>query len=272
MGLATTREEITKRLAEPFPEKDISWRVGSVVSGGKKAILMCYIDVRDVRSRLNEVCGIFGWQSIINVDQPNVYKAVISIRDPETGEWIQKSDGSDGTDVESEKGGMSGALKRAAVSWGVGEYLYGKKNVFADVIPANEFHGDAYSGEYIFVSSKGITGYVRNPAWGKPTSNPQKKVEESENQKKEEKKDESGKKEQQPKAEDMKIGDKVIKTYGDILMALTTGAQKGSPELVKQVKGMVNDKKPVKDIVDYVLPLLKAESLGGVLRAEEKPF
>ena len=53
----------------------------------------------------------------------------ISIR--VNGEWICKYDGADNTDVEGTKGGFSAAMKRAAVPWGVGRYLYGIGETFA---------------------------------------------------------------------------------------------------------------------------------------------
>lgn len=39
-------------------------------------------------------------------------------------EWVTRWDGSDVTDVEPYKGGISSAVKRAAVPWGIGRYLY----------------------------------------------------------------------------------------------------------------------------------------------------
>ncbi len=50
--------------------------------------------------------------------------ASIAIKNPETGEWVEKQDGSGATDMEPFKGGISGALKRAAVAWGIGRELY----------------------------------------------------------------------------------------------------------------------------------------------------
>ena len=40
------------------------------------------------------------------------------------GEWISKEDGAPFTDFEAFKGGISDALKRAAVKYGIGRYLY----------------------------------------------------------------------------------------------------------------------------------------------------
>jgi hypothetical protein len=49
-----------------------------------------------------------------------------------SGEWITKWDGADVTDFEEYKGGISSAVKRAAVHFGIGRYLYGLKDNFAD--------------------------------------------------------------------------------------------------------------------------------------------
>jgi len=50
--------------------------------------------------------------------------ASIAIKNPETGEWVEKQDGSGASDMEPFKGGISGALKRAATAWGIGRELY----------------------------------------------------------------------------------------------------------------------------------------------------
>ncbi|WP_243664619.1 Rad52/Rad22 family DNA repair protein [Rhodothermus marinus] len=39
-------------------------------------------------------------------------------------EWITKWDGAENTDIEPVKGGLSSAMRRAAVQWGIGRYLY----------------------------------------------------------------------------------------------------------------------------------------------------
>lgn len=48
------------------------------------------------------------------------------------GEWVQRWDGADVTDVEPYKGGISSAVKRAAVPWGIGRYLYSFGDSWAD--------------------------------------------------------------------------------------------------------------------------------------------
>src|SRR5690606_35268028 len=39
-------------------------------------------------------------------------------------EWITKWDGAENTDVQAVKGGLSSSMRRAAVQWGIGRYLY----------------------------------------------------------------------------------------------------------------------------------------------------
>ena len=57
-------------------------------------------------------------------------------------EWVTKWDGAENTDIEAVKGGLSGAMKRAAVQWGIGRYLYKLEESW---INANE--NGAYRGK-----------------------------------------------------------------------------------------------------------------------------
>lgn len=127
-------EDIWKRLAEPFDPTAVSWRVGSLNKDKTKAMALAYVDARDVMDRLDAVCGPFGWQSehVVTGDMVTCH---IRIRDPETGEWITKSDGAGKTDVEGEKGSYSDSLKRAAVAWGVARYLYSTASPWVAVEP-----------------------------------------------------------------------------------------------------------------------------------------
>lgn len=119
-------------LKKPFPIERLSWRVGrrtNVDKQGKlvdtnkdaKALMLVYIDSRDVQDRLDEVCGINGWCcEHRSVNNRNICRIGIKI----DGEWVFKEDGAGDTDFEAEKGGLSDAFKRCAVLWGIGRYLY----------------------------------------------------------------------------------------------------------------------------------------------------
>lgn len=108
-------------LKAPFPPACVSWRVGSTTADKSKGMALAFINSRDVQDRLDEVCGPENWQDRYEFHGPRTI-CYLSLRID--GEWVTKADGAGDSDVESEKGAISDALKRAAVKWGVGRYLY----------------------------------------------------------------------------------------------------------------------------------------------------
>lgn len=111
-------------LKRPFNAHQISWRVGR--TNGEKGMALAYIDARDVMERLDLVCGPENWQC----DYPwsDGSKVVCRIGIRINNEWIWKSNGAGDSSFEAEKGAMSDAFKRAAVLWGIGQYLYSCPN------------------------------------------------------------------------------------------------------------------------------------------------
>ena len=115
------------RLSLPFPRAAIHWRVQGKPferDGKHSAMALAYLDARDVMNRLDDVCGPDRWQSHFEETAKGRVICKLSIDASGNGDWVTKSDGAGDTDVEGEKGGISDALKRAAVSWGIGRYLY----------------------------------------------------------------------------------------------------------------------------------------------------
>jgi hypothetical protein len=84
--------------------------------------------------RLDSVCGPDGWQCNYSAAPGNAIICNLGILI--AGDWIWKADGAGATDVEGEKGMLSDALKRAAVRWGVGRYLYDLKSPWVELEPA----------------------------------------------------------------------------------------------------------------------------------------
>jgi hypothetical protein len=117
------------KLSAPFPPEAIHWRAQTVARNGDKALALAYIDARDVMDRLDAACGPENWQDSFTETAKGRLICTLSIRVGE--EWISKSDGAGDTDVEGSKGAISDALKRAAVKWGIGRYLYDLGNVWA---------------------------------------------------------------------------------------------------------------------------------------------
>lgn len=110
-----------KALAEPFPPERIEWRIGSTSKDGTKGMALAYLTARDVMQRLDDVCGPENWQDEFpHIGTTTVCKLSIRV----DGEWVSKTDGAGVTDFEAEKGQLSDALKRVAVKWGIGRYLY----------------------------------------------------------------------------------------------------------------------------------------------------
>lgn len=122
--------DIFARLAAEFPRDAIHWRAQTLTQNGDKALALAYLDARDVMDRLDEVCSPAGWRNSYVETAKGRMIGTIEVLFPDVG-WVAKSDGAGDTDVEGEKGGISDALKRAAVLWGIGRYLYRLPTVWA---------------------------------------------------------------------------------------------------------------------------------------------
>jgi len=126
-----TAQELFDELCRPFAAEEIDWRVGSVTKDKTKGMALAYMDARAVMDRLDGVCGPDGWQCNYLVTGP-LAVCNIGVKMPD-GTWVWKADGAGATDVEGEKGMLSDALKRAAVRWGVGRYLYEMKSPWVEL-------------------------------------------------------------------------------------------------------------------------------------------
>jgi hypothetical protein len=107
-------------LRKPIQPNEIEWRVQSA-KGGKTTIVP-YIQSRAVMNRLDEAFGPEGWTDSYREWKGKGVMCTLSVKTEEG--WISKEDGADDTAIESTKGGISDALKRAAVKWGMGRDLY----------------------------------------------------------------------------------------------------------------------------------------------------
>lgn len=118
---------------EPFSADDIEWRVqrcGIANDGRPWAMVLAYVTNRAIMKRLDDVCGKAGWRNQFETGPDGGVLCGISVR--VDNEWITKWDGAEKTQVEAVKGGISGAMKRAAVQWGIGRYLYDLEENFAE--------------------------------------------------------------------------------------------------------------------------------------------
>lgn len=132
------------KLKEPFPEKDIEWRIMRSGKNAKGIWAMClaYITNRAIMDRLDDIVGPENWRNEF-IPAPNggvlCGISIFYANRGEYGVWITKWDGAENTDIEAIKGGLSGAMKRAAVQWGMGRYLYNLEEGFATITDSGRF-------------------------------------------------------------------------------------------------------------------------------------
>lgn len=155
-----TAKEIEKKLLEPFDPFDIEWRVQQAgeTNSKKWAMVLAYVTNRAIMERLDEVFGIDGWENVFN---PMPDGGIICGIKARIGTVERtKYDGADKTAIEATKGGLSNAMKRAGVQWGIGRYLYRLETTFVTLEK-----GKAPDGDYIpaFVKDLGGRHYFKRP-------------------------------------------------------------------------------------------------------------
>lgn len=142
-----TIDEIEKELAEPFDPLDIEWRIQRTSKDNKGAWVLAYIDNRAVMNRLDKVVGAFNWRNTKTQFKDGVVDT-IEIRNPDNpAEWVGKSDGADPTQIEPFRGAMSDSMKRSAVLWGIGRYLYQLESFRIPLIEGYKKDDDWYKVE-----------------------------------------------------------------------------------------------------------------------------
>jgi hypothetical protein len=131
-------KSIMQQLAAPFPIHEVRFRPGA--TSGNRAMVLSYIDVRSGQDRLDEVLGLDGWQDQYTVLQDG--SVMCELRCRIGGEWIVKTDvGSQSEQPDSGdrlKAAFSDALKRAAVKFGIGRYLYRLPAQWCDYNPVRK--------------------------------------------------------------------------------------------------------------------------------------
>lgn len=151
---------------EPFQEHEIEWRIGRKDKTKTKATVLAYLNARAVADRLDEACGYGNWEvsyqaidmqpieetqeKYINgqVIEKEVTKnlkgflctiAIKCVDDNNETMEIKRTDGSNCTDFEPFKGGLSGAFKRTASAFGIGRYLYGLSETWVSIDTYGKF-------------------------------------------------------------------------------------------------------------------------------------
>lgn len=139
--------DLTK-LAEPFAPADVEWRIGQSGSNAKGIWAKClaYITNRAIMERLDTVCGPQNWKNEYREWQTGTPGVLCGISIRVDNEWVTKWDGAEQTDVEAMKGGLSAAMKRAGVQWGIGRYLYDLPEGWAVISDSGKNYGKLKDG------------------------------------------------------------------------------------------------------------------------------
>lgn len=151
-----TPEAVTigEALAAPFPPAEVKWKAQTVK--GNRALAVAFIDARLIQDRLDEVLGVENWEDGYEVLPDG--SVVCTLRCNIGGRWISKTDVGSPSDQpdggDRLKAAFSDALKRAAVKFGVGRYLYRLPAAWVDYDPAR----------------KQIVQPPQLPAWARPKS------------------------------------------------------------------------------------------------------
>lgn len=249
------------KLKEPFSLEDIEWRLQHCGESKDVRIwgkCLAYITSRAVQERLDEVCGVDGWKSEIRKDG-NAYLCTLSIKvTHEDGsiEWISRTDGADSTDIESVKGGISGAIKRAAVQFGIGRYLYDLEEGWITVCENGRYFGKTKNDKSFKWNPPTL------PEWALPKD-------ESSFPEKAEKVDvqtvdslpkthSSSKGKTTTKEENLKeMGNTVISRIGDVMNHENDGHKSFTEEEISKIRGIVANTRLNKEGVDELLELEK---------------
>ena len=141
------------RLRDPFAPEDIEWRVQTAgeKNGRPWARVLAYVTNRAIMDRLDEVAGVGNWRNEYQAGPAGGVICGLSIRVPRPdggAEWVTKWDGAENSDVEPVKGGLSNAMKRAAVQWGIGRYLYDLEEGWAPVTEHGRFSAKTKDGKW----------------------------------------------------------------------------------------------------------------------------
>ena len=122
--------DVQKRLQAPFPSSAVNWRPATFTRDHKRALLLAHIDARAVQERLDAICPdgwTFEMEVVSGAARPTV-KGRLSILGVTREDIGEASEGELGT----YKAAASDALKRCAVQFGVGRYLYDLPKTWAD--------------------------------------------------------------------------------------------------------------------------------------------
>ena len=126
-------------LNQPFHPNEVKWKTQLVK--GNRCLAVAYIDARLVMDRLDDVCGVDGWRDEYELLPSGSVvcrltlwcQSGMNMTKCDVGSPSEQPDGGDRL-----KAAFSDALKRAAVKFGIGRYLYRLPMQWVDYDPVKK--------------------------------------------------------------------------------------------------------------------------------------
>lgn len=121
-------DEIKRQLAAPFHSYYVGWKAQATSKDKTRALAVAYIDARTVMDRLDQVVGPGNWSDTYRLisagdGEFSIECTLALFGVPKSDVGIAEEE-DDGSQASLSKSAYSDALKRAAVKWGIGRYLY----------------------------------------------------------------------------------------------------------------------------------------------------
>jgi hypothetical protein len=131
-------QAVADALSAPFDPKDVKYKPQMVKNN--RALAMAYIDARLIQDRLDAVLGVENWQDRYDILPDG--SVMCRLRVNLGGRWVTKADvGSPSEQPDAGdrlKAAFSDGLKRAAVKFGIGRYLYRLAAQWVDYDPVKK--------------------------------------------------------------------------------------------------------------------------------------
>ncbi|MBI0446859.1 Rad52/Rad22 family DNA repair protein [Deinococcus sp. DB0503] len=127
---ASHLSQVQRRLQAPFPSHLIGWKPQAFTKDRSRALLVAYVDARAVQDRLDAVCPDDWSFEIVVVPgtQTPTVKGRLTVLGVTREDIGEAGEGEAGT----LKAASSDALKRCAVQFGIGRYLYDLPKTWVD--------------------------------------------------------------------------------------------------------------------------------------------
>ncbi len=122
--------DVQKRLQAPFPAHMVAWKPAAFNKERTRALMLAHIDARAVQDRLDAVCPDaweFSVEVVAGTRLPTV-KGRLTILGVSREDIGEAPEG----DLGTLKAATSDAMKRCAVQFGIGRYLYDLPRQWAD--------------------------------------------------------------------------------------------------------------------------------------------